>query len=528
MGGILEKPVETTVVERHGSPAFHVGIAEMNGYRSNMEDAHIIYMKEDWGFFGVFDGHGGDECSAFVAKLMRQKLDADGCPKDDAAVKKLILDVDQAFLDSEQSSGSTATMCIVHKPTSAGGRQKLRVINAGDSRVVLGRRDGTIVDGGGNVDGVLVTEQGLTRDHKPSDPEEKERIYRCGGHVSAENGVARVNGNLAVSRGFGDAEYKKTGGPDPEDRPVTADPELGHYDCDEADFLLLVCDGVSEGDFPNPEVVKFVADQLNDHGDPGVAARAVCFKAVEKNSKDNITCMIVQFQGKEVDEKNCIEFIPGPLGAPRQSNFMTAYKAFAEKHGYTPVECVELRYDNICKELAELEASTTNIFASERAQELQKELETFGTVVGDKGSEERKTFFETWLAEQSAGGGAGGEGGGGGQMSERNFLNMLMSRQGGREVLQQLMQPQEDPSDAPGAGRKVTVPSLPTLKKAVDDHPKLQWDDKMHDMVEANGVVKRDDDSDGTTQVSFPDLGLVAWLPTDVLRNVDEVEGSAA
>ena len=38
--------------------------------------------------------------------------------------------------------------------------------------------------------------------------------------AQAMGGVYRVNGDLAVSRGFGDAEYKKTGGPAPEDRPV--------------------------------------------------------------------------------------------------------------------------------------------------------------------------------------------------------------------------------------------------------------------------------------------------------------------
>ena len=56
---------------------------------------------------------------------------------------------------------------------------------------------------------------------------ERARIERCGGTVEqAMGGVYRVNGDLAVSRGFGDAEYKKTGGPGPEDRPVTADPEM--------------------------------------------------------------------------------------------------------------------------------------------------------------------------------------------------------------------------------------------------------------------------------------------------------------
>jgi len=47
------------------------------------------------------------------------------------------------------------------------------------------------------------------------------RMRRCGGTVEeTAGGCARVNGDLAVSRGFGDADYKQTGGPGPEDRPV--------------------------------------------------------------------------------------------------------------------------------------------------------------------------------------------------------------------------------------------------------------------------------------------------------------------
>lgn len=101
----------------------------------------------------------------------------------------------------------------------SGQKCHLLVANLGDSRILLGRRDGRIVDGGG-------TDQGLTTDHKPSHPSERQRIYRCGGTVEeAPGGVSRVNGELAVSRGFGDAEFKKTGGPQPEDRPVTCCPD---------------------------------------------------------------------------------------------------------------------------------------------------------------------------------------------------------------------------------------------------------------------------------------------------------------
>merc|ERR1719201_983931 len=199
-------------------------------------------------------------------------------------------------------------MCIVRKPAS--GVNELVVINAGDSRVLLGKRDGTIVDGGG-------TDQGLTTDHKPNEPRERERIQRCGGTVEmAAGGVARLNGDLAVSRGFGDREYKKQG-PDKDDlenQPATANPEFGNFKCGDADFVLLVCDGVSEGDFGNPEVVKFVADSLKENPDPGPAAKGVCHKAVERNSKDNVTCMIVLLEGGEASEpSHAIEFVPGPL-----------------------------------------------------------------------------------------------------------------------------------------------------------------------------------------------------------------------
>lgn len=385
MGATLPKPVKSTVVERHECAAFRVGVAEMNGWRVSMEDAHLIHMKSDWGFFGVFDGHGGDKCSAYVAQRLREELETQGCPEDDAAIKDLILRVDQAFLDTEQPSGSTATMCIVHKSASS-DKHKLCVINAGDSRILLGRRDGTIVDGGG-------TDQGLTRDHKPSDPDERERIYRCGGHVEeAAGGIARVNGELAVSRGFGDAEYKRTGGPSPDDRPVTANPEIGHFDCSgDTDFVVLCCDGVCEAEYTNPEVIQLVAEHLKESADLGAPAKAVCHKAVETGSKDNITCMIVLLTGSDETTKK-EEFIPGPLTSPDNKSFMTAYEAMAKKAGLTLAQAAELRYDQLLEEQVSTEARTP-----EASEALAQELAKFGSPAGARGSEERAAWFRAWL-----------------------------------------------------------------------------------------------------------------------------------
>jgi len=365
-----------------------------------------VHICGDWGFFGVFDGHGGDECAKFVAPRIERELKDRGCPQDDETVRQMMFNIDQEFLETDQESGSTATMCIVHKPVEKGAKHELRVINAGDSRVLLGKRDGTIVDGQG-------TDKGLTTDHKPDDEVEKERIYRCGGFVETMGGgCARVNGDLAVCRGFGDKKYKNpTECPKPEDRPVTVDPELKRFSCDEADFILLVCDGVSEGDFSNEEVVKLVSKVLEETNDLGIAARAVCFEAVNKNSKDNISCMIVALDGDRDVEKS-VEFRPGSVTDLSNSSYRTAYEEMAKRAGLTLAEAVAKRYEM----LSGLPQAATSEEADQLVkqfvcgsdepdsmkvlQSLAAELKDFGSPDGESGSEERIAYFRQWVQKE--------------------------------------------------------------------------------------------------------------------------------
>lgn len=502
MGNPLPKPVESGIIERQECRSFRVGVAEVNGWRNSMEDAHLIHTCVDWGFFGVFDGHGGDQCSTFVAKELKKEISARGCPADDEAIRKMIFGVDKQFLSTGQSSGSTGTMCIVHRPAS-GSKIQLRLANVGDSRTLLGRRNGTIVDGGG-------TDKGLTTDHKPDNPNERQRIYRCGGYVvdGEGGGPARVNGELSVSRCFGDASFKETGGPGPEDRPVTANPELSRFECDEADFLLLVCDGVSEGSFPNADVVKFVAQSLEKDNDPGAAALGVCHKAIECNSKDNITCMVVLFQGSNGSEKTTHQFIPGNASCCTNKAFLTAYEAMAKKAGLTLAQAVEMRYEQIVEDMAD---------PKKKIKELKDEVEAIGTPAGTKGSKERSAWFRKWednLSQKQ----------GNSQPNQSDLLDELVLQGvlGGGvppNVLASLLGGTRDDGDSIGSGkciRRIRAPDAMTLRKAVRKHPALDWDERMTRMAGTEGEVQQDDD-DGTSKVNFPALQMSAWLPTNAL-----------
>lgn len=534
MGQGLNKPVTSVVVKRVSGPSFRVGFAEMNGWRPSMEDAHVIESRESWGFFGVFDGHGGDQCSAYIARRLTEEL-ADGPPQDDAAVTALALRLDKEFLESGQPSGSTGTFVIVKPPATPGGKYLLRVGNVGDSRVLLSRADGSLVEGSG-------TDGGLTTDHKPDHPNERARIERTGGNVQEVMGVSRVNGDLAVSRAFGDSQHKQTGGPGQEDRPVSAAPELCQLECSPSDFIMLVCDGISEGTFPNREVVKLAAEHMRAHSDPGSAAVAVCREALKCGSKDNLSCMIVLLGGGQLQgaEK---ELVPGPFDAPDNVAFKKAYTAMAEHASLSLAQAVELRYDNSRKELQRLQQvqATSALVAAAQAEggdadkdkapsaenaeasvaALKSELNAFGDGPDESlQGEERTHWFSNWLSERCRNDPADeGEGGDGpGAMTRDQLIDMLNSD----PRLLAMAESQGLISPATAERRSVKVAPFQELRPAVESHPALKWDDRLADVCGQEGMVLRDDDSDGTSQVKFPPpLGFKAWLPTCVLIDID-------
>jgi serine/threonine protein phosphatase PrpC len=308
---------------------FDYGLSEEMGYRQSMEDACTIVQHLNiaplcvpdlypQSFFGVFDGHGGTDASHFLAQNLHvnvahgileesnnifrildeyaptsiydipQALDAvDNIISN--SLKASFLKTDDDFLSTSNNPqhGSTATTALILG-------KRLYCANVGDSRTMICR----------NFEPIL-----LSQDHKPSREDESKRIRDAGGFVI--NG--RVMGELAVSRAFGDVDFKKGiqsiieqegdgsslpapsgDGPNWDQPLLIAEPEIQKISIEDRDqFLLLACDGLFDV-FTPEEVVTFVRTNMEKHGDSQRCCQQLTYDAIRKrNSRDNVSVILI-------------------------------------------------------------------------------------------------------------------------------------------------------------------------------------------------------------------------------------------
>lgn len=283
MGSFLIKP-ETKKYNEHGEGnGLRYGVASMQGWRVEMEDAHHAQLTlngtlSDWSYFAVFDGHAGARVSAHCAdNLLECILQTDEFRREEIAeaIRAGFLDLDKKMrelpelCDGEEKSGSTA-VCAFVSP------RQMFVANCGDSRAVLARHGAPVFS---------------TRDHKPELPSEKSRIVRAGGSVM----IQRVNGSLAVSRALGDYEYKKVEDRGPCEQLVSPEPEVSVLERAPDDgFLVLACDGIWDV-MTNEELCLYVNSLLQLSDDLEAITNQVIDTCLYKGSKDNMSIVLVVF-----------------------------------------------------------------------------------------------------------------------------------------------------------------------------------------------------------------------------------------
>lgn len=193
MGAYLDTPMIDKNPEFGRNDMVAWGACSMQGWRCGMEDAHIAISidlpksKTKGMLFGVFDGHGGKEVAVFAQNNFEKILE--GLPDFQNenygdALKKAFLKLDSEVAKEDYAVDTGTTACVVLiTPT------EIYCSNAGDSRGVL-CRDGKAVP--------------LSDDHKPDNEGELLRISKAN-HMVEDS---RVDGNLALSRAFGDFQYK--------------------------------------------------------------------------------------------------------------------------------------------------------------------------------------------------------------------------------------------------------------------------------------------------------------------------------
>lgn len=283
-----------------------------------MEDAHRICVSipefPEWSFFAVFDGHAGNKVAYYSAnhlletlletpqfRQLRERSNGGKMSINDEAIDLIKKGIVEGFLnldatmqqqqlngnsDEKERSGTTCVCALMTQ-------NHIFFANLGDSRALLCRK----------------TEIVTTVDHKPYLDKERERIVKAGGSVM----IQRVNGSLAVSRAFGDYEYKSVPELEPRDQLVSPEPDVYVIDRnkDEDEFMVLACDGVYDV-LDNEELYKIIYSRLSVKKDLKEATNQVLDVCLSKGSRDNMTMVLVVFESApkfdEEAEKNEIEW----------------------------------------------------------------------------------------------------------------------------------------------------------------------------------------------------------------------------
>nr|CAI5845503.1 unnamed protein product [Callosobruchus analis] len=285
MGAFLDKPKTDKFQECGEGNGIRYGVASMQGWRVEMEDAHMAKTNlgdalKDWSYFAVFDGHAGAKVSAHCAEHLLDTIMATEEFQEDVmkAIHKGFLELDSQMralpemTSGEDKSGTTAVCAFVSPKT-------IYIANCGDSRAVLCSRGQPVFS---------------TQDHKPGLPSERDRILKAGGSVM----IQRVNGSLAVSRALGDFEYKNVEGRGPCEQLVSPEPEIFVRERDEDgdEFLVLACDGVWDV-MSNEELCAYIRNRLTVTSNLREVTAQVIDTCLYKGSRDNMSIVLVVFPG---------------------------------------------------------------------------------------------------------------------------------------------------------------------------------------------------------------------------------------
>ena len=298
--------------------------ATITGWRDDNEDTHLatilslpeieghppLYLK----MFGVFDGHGGGECSKVVSKkIVKWLMDSvawkeyesqrqENIPATesdtDLMVKAALFETFNSADTQPEMTGfkDQGTTCIIVVITST----SCIIANCGDSKAVLYGEDFEILM--------------ETTEHRPDDPKERRRIIKNGGYIWDD----RVCGDLSLTRALGDIKYKMLN-PEIQDlvkgsgEKVTGDlisacPDITIFPIDDVKKILLICDGYTEcEDIDGITRVLSKSKKSSKDTEKITGIQSLMQSSIEWGSKDNMTAIYIHLD-EELDVFNGNDF----------------------------------------------------------------------------------------------------------------------------------------------------------------------------------------------------------------------------
>jgi serine/threonine protein phosphatase PrpC len=275
----------------------------------------------------IFDGHGGEGTANYCAKHLLEAVDQalgealgtqqpeDLQPVLEQAIITGCLKTDEGVLQTSvkhDKSGCVAAMVFVDQSTGV-----LCAATVGDAQAMLCSQ------------GIATR---LSVIHKPFMPAEQQRIEAAGHYVV--NG--RLDGALAISRAFGDYQFKVTSpqvdGKEgvlknpPTERACVAVPAMVHRKLEPTDeFIVIGCDGLWDV-MNHDDAAAWVRRRFEiEKKDCGLSpawckqpfkllAKELCEYAVTKGSTDNVSVIILLIEWKEKDAKT----LEKPTGKPSE------------------------------------------------------------------------------------------------------------------------------------------------------------------------------------------------------------------
>ena len=287
-------------------------------------------------YFAIFDGHGGEDCSEYLRDNFLQFLvENKNFPFDiKVAMTEAFKEIEESFfklkckdtLEESNISGSCALVAVIFD-------NKVYMANIGDSRAIMSINNGTKI-------------KQLTVDHKPDNLTEFERALKNGSKIylddnddpdrdpskiqfikdknelkkkqeekfnSEEEKVFReYPSDLAVMRTVGDIKAKKKefgGNPG----TIINVPDIFIYDINTGDdFIIMGCDGIFD-DLSNQDIIDAAWNVFKHRGktknydihELSMEACDFIMKcAMEKESTDNLSCIVLGLEGLDKHLKN--------------------------------------------------------------------------------------------------------------------------------------------------------------------------------------------------------------------------------